>query len=275
MQELDLVACADGPDNKIDVLQFINSLKVPEFDEYDPLGQSKAREQLYLRNTVSSAPPRNFSRQYYRMPEAPVAVLKKAEKPEESVGATSKKPKRKPGAGLARKYLRQVADEMDVKGLSLLDVFRKIDLDSSGAIDKGEFAQVIQELGIRGLGPSQTDFMFDHVDENTNEKIDLHELQTALLDSQIDRSQSSASGSRPSTFGPEDTGGNGPGPTPTPWSKSKQGTRIDSIVPQDHFNLRFRRSLMPPYATSETVSLRALPSDVRTLSNAWCYSIIH
>lgn len=90
MQELDLVASADGPDNKIDVLQFINSLEVPEFDEYDPLGKSKAREQLYLRNTVSSAPPRNFSRQYYRMPEVPVEVLKKPEKPEESVGATSK-----------------------------------------------------------------------------------------------------------------------------------------------------------------------------------------
>ena len=273
MQELDLVACADGPDNKIDVLQFINSLKVPEFDEYDPLGQSKAREQLYLRNTVSSAPPRNVSRQYYRMPEAPVAVLKKAEKPEESVGATSKKPKRKPGAGLARKYLRQVADEMDMKGVSLLDVFRKIDIDASGAIDKGEFSQVIQELGIRGLGPSQTDFMFDHVDENSNEKIDLHELQTALLDSRIDGSQSSTSGSRPSTFRPGDTGGTGL--TPGPWSKSKQGTRIDSIVPQDHFNLRFRRSLMPPYATSETVSLHALPSAVRTLSNACWYSIIH
>jgi len=264
LQELDLVTRADGPDNQIDVLEFLSSLDVPMYDDYDPWGKSKAREQLFLRNTASSAPPRNFSRHYFRVPEAPVAVKKKEEKKpqDEGEGPASKKPKHKPGAGLARKYLRQIADEMDAKGVSLLDLFRKIDIDASGAIDKEEFGHACDMVGVHGLGKAQTDFMFDHVDENGNAKLDLHELQTALLDSQIDdasRSSASASGSRPSTFRPDDTQGlRQTAGSAAPWAQSKQGTRIDSIVPPDHFNLRFRRSLMPPYATSETVDLRAL-----------------
>ena len=252
-EELDFCSGADG-EEPIHIQDFMFNLRVPDYDDYDPWGKSKAREQLYLRNKVSLIPPRQFSRPSWEDPPAPVAqpaAKIPAEDDQEAQGGGTKKPKRKPGAGIARRYLKQIGDEMDMKGVSLLDVFRKIDIDASGAIDQSEFEQAIEVIGVPGIQKQQMAFLFTNIDENDNGKVDIHELHMALSDAQADDAATSSAGatSRPSTFRP-DSGGGG---TSAPWVQRTKGSRLDAVLPPDHFNLRFRRSVVPPYATSETV----------------------
>ena len=99
----------------------------------------------------------------------------------------------------------------------------------------------------------QMEFLFKNVDENDNGKVDIHELHMALTDAKNEEQDKSSAGatSRPSTFRPDDTGA-------VPWAQRTQGTRLEAVLPPDHFNLRFRRSLMPPYATSETVRVTCI-----------------
>jgi len=103
-------------------------------------------------------------------------------------------------------------------------------------------------------------FLFRNIDENGNGKVDIHELKNALTEAQIDDSGGSQP-SRPSTFRPDGTGSL----SNEPWASRTNGTRIPSLLPADHFNIRFRRSLMPPYATSETVILRVSPNPLSPL----------
>ena len=240
----------DGPDSKILVMDFLESLAVPNYDDYDPWGKSRARETMHLHNRSRSVPTRQFSRPSFQVPKAQAFVAKHVveAQDEEDTGPTDPtKPKAKAGAAIARKYLKQIGDEMDKKGVTLLDIFRKIDIDGSGAIDQGEFERAIDVIGVPGMERQQMTFLFRNIDENDNGKLDIHELQSALLDSQLTEAKESSGPSRPSTFRP-DTGGGNAGP----WAKAGN-TRLAACLPQDHFNLRFRRSLVPPYATSETV----------------------
>lgn len=252
-EELDFLAGADGG-APVHVHDFMLELKVPDYDDYDPWGKSKAREQLFLRKKASNLPPRHFNRPVSEEPPKPLvpSMGKKADEGEASPGGGApSKPKRKPGAGIARKYMRQINDEMEMKGVTLLDIFRKIDIDASGSIDQNEFEQAVEIIGVPGMQRQQMAFLFKNVDENNNGKVDIHELHMALMDSKNDDGAGSSAGatSRPSTFRPDDTGGG----SALPWAQSTRGTRLEAVLPPDHFNLRFRRSLMPPYATSETV----------------------
>lgn len=261
--ELDFcVGSRDGPDNKIDVREFLDYLKIPSYEEnYDPWGKSRSREHSFLRNRSSKPPSRQFNHQSFDVPKKAVYIVKqvdekKSEKPEDgsanvSPGAPNK-PKLKAGSGLARKYLKQMSEVMHEKGVTLLDAFRAIDADSSGAIDQKEFQQAVELIGVPGMGEKQLAFLFQNIDENGNGKVDIHELMMALSDATIrdNGSPPASQPSRPSTFR-EDvkvTAANS-----EPWAKRSKGERVGPVLPSDHFNLRFRRALVPPYATSETV----------------------
>lgn len=132
VEEMDFCTAAEeGPEGKVNVRNFLDSLKVPDYDQYDPWGQSRFREQIYLGDRVSKIPPRTFTRSSFEVPEKQTVLPKKVidDKGEnEGESGSPSKPKRKPGAGIARKYLRQISDEMQVKGLNLLDVFRKVQI---------------------------------------------------------------------------------------------------------------------------------------------------
>ena len=254
-----------GAESKIHVHNFLLSLDVPSYDDnYDPWGKLRAREMRLLRDRVSNLPTRTFSHKSFEVPETLGLVPPKPAGEDETagveLGTQPSKPKHKPGAGIARKYLKQIGDQMEVKGLELLDIFRKIDIDSSGTIDQSEFEEAVHVIGVPGIEARHMAFLFRNIDENGNGKVDIHELKNALTEAQIDDSGGSQP-SRPSTFRPDGTGSL----SNEPWASRTNGTRIPSLLPADHFNIRFRRSLMPPYATSETVILRVSPNPLSPL----------
>jgi hypothetical protein len=129
-EELDFCTAAEqGPEGKVNVRNFLHSLKVPDYDEYDPFGQSLSREQFYLGERVRKIPPRTFTRASFEIPEKQIVLHKKVVEDQgdkEGERGSPSKPKRKQGAGIARKYLKQISEEMQFKGLNLLDVFRKV-----------------------------------------------------------------------------------------------------------------------------------------------------
>jgi len=88
--------------------------------------------------------------------------------------------------------LAMLANFLAEKGQTVFQFFRSIDLDDSGEIDTMEFQLALSKAEIANLPPWDIDVLVSQMDLNGDGKLDLPELDIALLSCQIPRSKEEA-----------------------------------------------------------------------------------
>ena len=77
--------------------------------------------------------------------------------------------------------LQKLADYLLEKGQTVFDFFRSIDLDDSGEIDTMEFQLALKNTSIANLPPWDVDVLVNQMDLNSDGKLDLPELDLAIM----------------------------------------------------------------------------------------------
>ena len=77
--------------------------------------------------------------------------------------------------------LQKLADYLLEKGQTVFDFFRSIDLDDSGEIDTMEFQLALKNTSIANLPPWDVDALVNQMDLNNDGKLDLPELDLAIM----------------------------------------------------------------------------------------------
>ncbi|MBA45683.1 MAG: hypothetical protein CMB31_03755 [Euryarchaeota archaeon] len=77
--------------------------------------------------------------------------------------------------------LQKLADYLVEKGQTVFDFFRSIDLDDSGEIDTMEFQLALKNTSIANLPPWDVDVLVNQMDLNSDGKLDLPELDLAIM----------------------------------------------------------------------------------------------
>lgn len=77
--------------------------------------------------------------------------------------------------------LQKLADYLRESSQTVFDFFRSIDLDDSGEIDTMEFQLALNKASIANLPPWDVDELVNQMDMNNDGKLDLPELDLALM----------------------------------------------------------------------------------------------
>lgn len=252
------------PDDYVDVRNFVDALRVPDFLDYDPMGQSKARESKSLKRLAFPPRPRpdqgmeglEQTEEFHTTEGLNSPAKDSSRRPtgSASVGGTNvqgneAKPRVLLNKRQARRHVKSLSAKLKEYGVSVLEMFRNIDHDGSGVIEKEEFEAELKKRTDLGVLQPQIDDVWSYIDKDGNNSINYLELVGALEDDATSSKNSSrpATGSRPGSKGSEDSGqrmsfGD-------PWAQGR-GKR-QAILPSDHFNVRTWRG-QPPRAT-ETI----------------------
>mmetsp|Transcript_68576 Transcript_68576/g.143005 ORF Transcript_68576/g.143005 Transcript_68576/m.143005 type:complete len:482 (+) Transcript_68576:180-1625(+) len=245
------------PDDFVDVTNFLHSLRVPDFDGYDPMGKSKLRETAFLRRTAAASRKRReelwSAQNTGNMPEKETSPCPPAENDERKSTAGSRLSSAGsmgfdgPNMRQARKHARQLSEKMKENGMTILEMFRKIDKDGSGIIEKSEFESELQKRGSLGMMQQQIDSVWKFIDKDGSNSINYLELLAAMETESTPRSRRTTSSA--SSRSKMDGGGGGL-TFGDPWAQSK-GKR-QPILPSDNFNVRTWRG-QPARSTSDLV----------------------
>jgi len=216
----------------------MNTIRTPDFDDYRPFRKSFEREKVFLtqlaRKELKPVNRRELSLDVHRaVHHSPSVSSHRTSNSLSSLDGNQADPS-------SSKTLLAFVNKLKRRGLSLLDMFKNIDKDGSGVIDKSEFLKALEVLEKKGFTKDEIENLWFEIDADDSNSINYLEFIRAI------KSETKGEMSLLQTDRQHGVQGKH-------FQTTLNATRTP-ILPRDHYNVKFCRTAGPPsYSTYETI----------------------